>query len=67
LQARATDVLRGVPKGETYEETLEALQDRFGAQHLAAAYHNWPKTRTQGVGESLQEFSTATEQLAHRA
>jgi hypothetical protein len=48
-------------KGATYEETLEALKD----QHLAAAYRSHLKTRTQRVGESLQEF--AVEQLAHRA
>jgi hypothetical protein len=40
LQGRATDVLPGVPKGETYEETLDVLEDRFGDQHLTAANHN---------------------------
>jgi hypothetical protein len=38
LQGRATDVLHGVPKCAIYEETLEALEDRFGDQHLAADY-----------------------------
>jgi hypothetical protein len=66
LQGWATDVLHGLPKGATYEETLEALEDRFGDQHLAPAYRNQLKTRTQRVGESLQGFSTAIEQLAHR-
>jgi hypothetical protein len=30
LQGRATNVLHGVPKAATYEETHEALEDRFG-------------------------------------
>jgi hypothetical protein len=29
LHGWATDVLHRAPKGETYEETLEALEDRF--------------------------------------
>jgi hypothetical protein len=66
LQGRATDVLHGVPKGATYEKTLEAQADLFRDQHLAAAYRSQLKTRTQGVGESTQEFSTAAEQLAYR-
>jgi hypothetical protein len=67
LQGRACDVLHGVPRGATYEETIEALEDRFGDQHLAAAYRSQLKTRTQKAGESLQEFATAIEQLFLRA
>jgi hypothetical protein len=64
LQGRATDVLHGVPKGATYEE---ALEDPFGDQHLATAYRSRLKSRTQGVGKSMQECSIFIEQLAHRA
>jgi hypothetical protein len=67
LQGRACDVLHGVLRGATYEETIEALEDRFGDQHLAAAYRSQVKTRTQKAGESQQEFATAIEQLDHRA
>jgi hypothetical protein len=67
LEGRACDVLHWVPRGATYEETIEALEDRFGDQDLAAAYRSQLKTRTQKAGESLQEFATAIEQLAHRA
>jgi hypothetical protein len=67
LTGSATDKLHKVPKGATYEETLEALENQFGDQHLATPYHSRLKTRTQGVGESLQEFATAVEQLAHHA
>jgi hypothetical protein len=50
LQGRACDVLHGVPRGSTYDETIEALEDRFGGQHLAAAYRSQLKTRTQRAG-----------------
>jgi hypothetical protein len=56
-----------VPKGATYEETLEALEDRFGEEHLSAAYGSQLKTKAQDVGEFLQEFATAVEQLAYSA
>jgi hypothetical protein len=59
-----TAMLYGVPKGATYEKALEALQDCFGDQHLAAVYRSQLKSKTQGAGEFLQEFSTAVEQLA---
>jgi hypothetical protein len=58
-------VLHRVPKGATYEEILEALEDRFGDQHMATAYHIQLKSGTQGVRESLQEFITAVKKLAH--
>jgi hypothetical protein len=67
LQGRACDVLHGVPRGAAYEETIEALEDCFRDQHLAAAYCSQLKMRTQKPGDSLQEFTIAIEQLAHRA
>jgi hypothetical protein len=65
LKGQAADVLYGIPTNTTYEETLQALQDRIEDQHFAAAFHSQLKTRTQRAGESLQEFATAVEQLAH--
>jgi hypothetical protein len=67
LQGRAADVLHGIPTSATYEETLQALEDRFGDQHFPAAYRSRLKARTQKAGESLREFATAIEQLAYRA
>jgi hypothetical protein len=40
LQGRATDVLHGILKSATYEETLQALDERFGDQHFAAAFRS---------------------------
>jgi hypothetical protein len=65
LQGRPTNMIYGVPKGATFEETLKTLEALCRNQLLAAAYRSQLKTRIQGVGESLQEFATAIEQLAH--
>jgi hypothetical protein len=67
LKGQTADVLHGFPTNMTYEGTLQALEDRFGDQHFAAAYRCQLTTRTQEAGESLQDFATAVEQLAHRA
>jgi hypothetical protein len=48
-------------------ETNGAAENCFGDQHLAEAYRNQLKTRTQCVGECLQQFLTAVEQLAHHS
>jgi hypothetical protein len=66
LKGRVADVLHGIPTNATYGETLQALDDRFGDQHFAATYR-CQLTRTQRVGETLQDFAMAGEQLAHRA
>jgi hypothetical protein len=50
LKSRAADVLYGIPADTTYEETLQALEDRFGDQHFAAAYRCQLTTRTQKAG-----------------
>jgi hypothetical protein len=67
LKGRAADVLPGIPANTTYENTLQALEDRFGDQHFAAAYRCQLTTRIQKAGESLQDFATAIELLAQRA
>ncbi|XP_033609725.1 uncharacterized protein LOC117282787 [Cryptotermes secundus] len=67
LKGRAAEILPGIPANTTYEETLQALEDRFGDQHFAAAYHCQLRTRTQKPTESLQDFATAIELLALRA
>jgi hypothetical protein len=59
--------LYGIPTNTTYEETLRALEDRFGDQRFSASYRCQLTSRTQKAGESLQDFATAIEQLAHRA
>jgi hypothetical protein len=50
-----------------YEETFRVLEDSFGDQNLAAAYHTKLKTRIQLVDKSLEDFATAVRQLAHHA
>jgi hypothetical protein len=67
LKDRTTDVLPGIPTNMTHGDTLQALEDRFGGQHFAAAYRCQLTTRTQKAAESLQDFVTAIELLSHRA
>jgi hypothetical protein len=62
LQDQVSDVLHRVLK-EVYE-TIKAIEDSFGDQHLVRAYHNQLMTRNQCSGESLQEFATAVKQVA---
>jgi hypothetical protein len=50
LQGRATDMQHGVQEVTTYENTLEALEDRFGEKFFAAAHRSQLKPRTQWVG-----------------
>jgi hypothetical protein len=67
LKGRAADLLPGIPTNTSYGDTLQALEDRFGDQHFAAAYRCQLTTRKQKAGESLQDFATAIELLAHCA
>jgi hypothetical protein len=67
LQDRAYDVLHEVRKEAAHKEPIRATEDRFGDQHLVIAYRTQPKTRTEILGESLQEFATTTKQLTHHA
>jgi hypothetical protein len=50
-----------------YQETIRATEDQFGDQHLVAAYRTQLETRIRIIGEPLQEFATAIEQLIHCA
>jgi hypothetical protein len=67
LKGGAADVLPVIPTNTTYENTFQALEDRFSDQHFAVAYRYQVRTRIQKAGESLQDFATALELLAHRA
>jgi hypothetical protein len=64
VQSRATDLLHGGPKGATYKESLEALEDRFGDQHLAAANRSQLK---QGCRRILPRICHNRRTAAHRA
>jgi hypothetical protein len=48
-----------------YKETIKTQEDCFEDQHLAASYCSRLKTRTQCIGESVQEFANTVERLAH--
>jgi hypothetical protein len=63
LQGQAADILHSVPVEASYEDTVGALQDRFGDHQLPTAYRSQLKARVQTSGETLQEFAAAVEQL----
>jgi FKBP-type peptidyl-prolyl cis-trans isomerase (trigger factor) len=50
----------------TYKDVTEALENSYSDHHLEAALNSQLKRRNQLAGESLEEFATATNQLAHR-
>jgi hypothetical protein len=49
-----------------YEDVTAVLENSYGDHHLAGAFHAQLR-RAQHARESLQEFSAATDRLAHRA
>jgi hypothetical protein len=65
VQGRATDVLHGISKCTIYEETFQALNDRFRDKYFAAAYRREQKERTDNL-ESPCKTATTIEQIAQR-
>jgi hypothetical protein len=65
LNGPVAKILHRVFPGATHEEVTEALEKRYGDNHLEAAFLSQLKRRTHLVGESLQEFSAAIDHLAH--
>jgi hypothetical protein len=59
LHNQASDDLHGNREAAPYKETVKALEDLFGDQHLAIRYLSQLKTRTQNDGEPLQKCTTA--------
>jgi hypothetical protein len=45
MQGLAIKVLQSIPKNATYEESLLALEERFGVQYFAAAFRSQLKYR----------------------
>jgi DNA repair exonuclease SbcCD ATPase subunit len=66
FKGREADVLPGIPTNSTYEDTIQTLEDRFGDQHFVDAYSS-RLSRIQKAGDTLQNFITAIDLLAHRA
>lgn len=47
------------------KKPFRPLMNCYGDQHLVAVYRSQLKMRTQGVGQSFQEFATVAEELLH--
>jgi hypothetical protein len=60
-------MLHGVPRGATYEEAIEALEDRTGEQRLAVRRHRQRKKRAQVNGGPWQKFAAFREWFTRHA
>jgi hypothetical protein len=56
-----------VPNEEVAVETIRALEDQYGDQHLALGHCQQLKKRTQGNGGFQQKLAAAQGQLTHHA
>jgi cell fate (sporulation/competence/biofilm development) regulator YmcA (YheA/YmcA/DUF963 family) len=66
-QVRPFDVLHGDRKIATNEETIGALEDRFGDKQLVAQYRNQLKTRNQILSVFVHEFISVIKVFTNRA
>ena len=69
LRGNAAEVLQMVPQSElgSYELIMEALHRRFGSEHKKQIYQMEAINRKQFANESLKDFATDVERLAHLA
>jgi hypothetical protein len=58
-EKEALEKQRDVPKEYAIVETIEALEDQYGNQHLAIGCRWQPKKRAQGNGGSRQKLAAA--------
>jgi hypothetical protein len=54
LQGQAANIIHSVPTGAAYQDTISALEGRYGDHQLTAAYQSQLKARMQLSGKSLQ-------------
>lgn len=69
LRGPALAILQTIPPSmqEDYYTIINALELRFGDQHLTEVYFTQLKARVQKSGESLQEFEAEIERLVRLA
>jgi hypothetical protein len=61
------NVVAEVPKEEVEVETIGALEDRYGDQHLAVGRRRQLKRWTQGNGGSRKKLVTTCIRMTHHA
>ncbi|XP_055871211.1 uncharacterized protein LOC129923598 [Biomphalaria glabrata] len=67
LRGKASEVLQSIPNQQDYAVLVQAMELRYGDEHLQEVYRVQLKTRQQRVSETLQELKTDIERLAHLA
>ncbi|XP_049312637.1 uncharacterized protein LOC125778503 [Bactrocera dorsalis] len=69
LKGPAAEILQTIPDCErdNYEALMSAIERRYGSEHRKQVYQIELQNRGQKMNESLQEFATEIERLAHLA
>ncbi|XP_067645518.1 uncharacterized protein [Eurosta solidaginis] len=69
LKGPAAEILQTIPESEwnCYEALMGALERRYGTEHRRQIYQMELLNRFQRPGETLQEFASDIERLAHLA
>ncbi|XP_049316545.1 uncharacterized protein LOC125779313 [Bactrocera dorsalis] len=69
LKGLAAEILQTIPDCErdNYEALMSAIERRYGSEHRKQIYQIELQNRGQKMNESLQEFATEIERLAHLA
>uniref|UniRef100_A0A2C9KZC3 Uncharacterized protein n=1 Tax=Biomphalaria glabrata TaxID=6526 RepID=A0A2C9KZC3_BIOGL len=67
LRGKASEVLQSIPNQQDYAALVQAMELRYGDEHLQEVYRVQLKTRQQRVSETLQELKMDIERLAHLA
>ncbi|XP_067634859.1 uncharacterized protein [Eurosta solidaginis] len=69
LKGPVAEILQTIPEGERncYEALMGALERRYGTEHRRQIYQMELLNRFQRPGETLQEFASDIERLAHLA
>ncbi|XP_054091364.1 uncharacterized protein LOC128922969 [Zeugodacus cucurbitae] len=69
LKGAAAEILQTIPNCESssYEALMAAVERRYGSEHRRQIFQIELQNRKQKASESLQEFATEVERLAHLA
>ncbi|XP_055890394.1 uncharacterized protein LOC129927167 [Biomphalaria glabrata] len=67
LRGKASELLQSLPNQQDLAALVQAMELRYGDEHLQEVYRVQLKTRQQRPDETLQELETDIERLAHLA
>ncbi|XP_067628486.1 uncharacterized protein [Eurosta solidaginis] len=69
LKGPAAEILQTIPEGErnNYEALMAAVERRYGSEHRKQIFQIELQNRYQKANETLQEFASDIERLAHLA